>query len=78
MASLIQLYAEHGLQKMLDGIAACVEHSAPNLAYLKAVLKGEPKKPQQKAAVPAQAYTQRDYSGAQEDALARMIRGVGA
>lgn len=42
-ASLIQLYSEHGLEKVLEGIRSCVEHGAPNLAYLKACLKDKPK-----------------------------------
>ena len=37
-ASLIALYADYGLQKMLDGLRSCVEHGAVNLAYLRAVL----------------------------------------
>ena len=72
-AQLIRMYADNGLQKMLDGIDSCVMHGAPNLAYLKAVLKGEPRKT--KADVPAQKYTQRDYSNEQEEAMMRMIRG---
>lgn len=76
-ATLINLYAEHGLNKMLAGFKACVEHGVPTLAYLKAVLKGEPKKPiPVKGAVPAQNYTQRDYSGEQEEALSRMLKAV--
>ena len=71
---LIALYAVHGLDRMLEGYRSCVDHGAPNLAYLNAVLKGEPKKA--KATVSAQAYTQRDYSGEQEDAMMRMIKGV--
>ena len=39
-AALIALYADHGMQKILDGLKSCVDHGAPNLAYLKAVLKG--------------------------------------
>ena len=75
--TLIALYADHGLNKMLAGFKACAEHGAPTLAYLKAVLKGEPKKPvPMKGAVPAQQYTQRDYSGEQEAALKRMIGGA--
>ena len=75
-AALIALYAEHGMEKMLAGLKSCVMHGATNLAYLKAVLKGEPKKPAIAKPVPAQQYTQRDYSGAQEDALRRMIAGA--
>lgn len=73
-AKLIALYADHGLQKMLEGIASCVDHSASSIAYLSAVLKGEPKK--QTKTVAAQDYTQRDYSDEQAEAMQRMIRGV--
>lgn len=75
-AALIALYADHGMEKMLAGLKACAEHGAPNLAYLRGCLKGEPKKPAIAKPVPAQQYTQRDYSGAQEDALRRMIAGA--
>lgn len=75
-ATLIALYADHGMEKMLAGLKACAEHGAPNLAYLRGCLKGEPKKPAIAKPVPAQQYTQRDYSGAQEDALRRMIAGA--
>ena len=63
-AKLLDLFAEHGMQKMLDGIDSCVNHAAPNLAYLKDVLTG-PKK--------AKDFEQRDYSGEQEAAMNRMI-----
>lgn len=72
-AALIALYADHGLVKVLDGLKSCVEHGAPNLAYLKAVLKGEPKKDKPPGKVTAQQYAQRDYSNEQEEAMARMI-----
>ena len=75
-ARLIALYAYNGLDKMLEGFRSCVDHGVPTLAYLKAVLKGEPKKTTQKANVPAQAYTQRSYDGEQEDAMRRMLRVV--
>ena len=71
-AELIAMYADHGLQKVLEGLKSCVKHGAPNLAYLEAVLRGEPKKP--KAVVPAQNYGQRDYSV--EDSMAHMIQMV--
>ena len=70
-AALISLYADHGMEKILAALRSCVDHGAPNLAYLKAVLKGEPKKP--KASVSAQAYGQRSYDGEQEAAMRRMI-----
>lgn len=61
-AKLLNLYAVHGLEKMLSAFDSCVKHSAPNIAYLEAVLKGEPKKPSKKPQVIAQAYEQRDYA----------------
>lgn len=75
-AALIALYAENGMEKMLAGLKACAEHGAPNLAYLRGCLKGEPKKPAIAKPVPAQQYTQRDYSDEQADALRRMIAGA--
>ena len=76
-ARLIALYAENGIEKMLNAFICCVDHGAPNLAYLKAVLKGEPRKA--KADVSAQKYTQRDYGSEQNEAMERMLRigGVG-
>ena len=68
-ASIIALYAEYGLEKMLEGFRSCAEHGAPNLAYLKAVLKGKPK--QAKAVVPAQDFDQRDYSSVQDGIMDR-------
>lgn len=65
-AGLLNLYAAHGLEKMLNGIGECVKHSAPNLAYLEAVLKGTGKKA-------ANGYEQRDYTGEQEEAMKRMM-----
>lgn len=65
-AGLIQLYAEYGLEKMLEGIKACVDHSAINLAYLRAVLKGEKKPAKTGRVLPAQDFQQRDYSGVQK------------
>lgn len=66
-AGLLNLYAEYGLEKMLSGIRECVTHSAPNLAYLTAVLKGTGKK--QKAG----GYEQRDYTSTQDEAMDRMM-----
>ena len=74
-AALIALYADHGLQKILDGLKSCVDHGAPNLAYLKAVLKGEPKKPAGKT-VSAQKYDQREYDEEQEAAFRRMVGAI--
>ena len=65
-AGILNLYAAYGLEKMIAGIGECVKHSAPNLAYLEAVLKGTGKKA-------ANGYEQRDYSGEQEEAMKRMM-----
>ena len=70
-ARLIALYADNGLDKVLEGLRSCVDHGATNLAYLKAVLKGEPRK--EKPKVTAQAYGQRDYSNEQDEAMRRML-----
>ena len=75
-ARLISLFADYGLQKVLSGLMECANHGAPNLAYLEAVLKGS-RKPQMKV-LPAQQYSQRDYSNEQEEAMLRMIAGVQA
>lgn len=66
-AGLLNLYAVHGLEKMLNALNECVKHSAPNLAYLEAVLKGTGKK------ASSGSYEQRDYSGEQEEAMKRMM-----
>jgi hypothetical protein len=70
-AALIQLYAEHGLDKMLNGIRECVTHGAPNLAYLGAVLKGKSKAKAPLKVLPAQQYEQRDYSGVNDELSAQ-------
>ena len=64
-ASLIALYADFGLVKVLDGLKSCSEHGAANLAYLRAVLKGKPK--QEKPKVTAQDYSQRNYAIVQDE-----------
>ena len=71
-AGLLNLYAAYGLEKMINGISECVKHSAPNLAYLEAVLKGTPKR-KNTDATDVHGYAQRDYSGEQADALKRMM-----
>lgn len=71
-ATLIALYADNGLNKMLEALRSCVDHGAPNLAYLKAVLKGENKK----KVVNAQKFTQRDYDEVQDEAYKRMIKEI--
>ena len=64
-AGLLNLYAAHGLEKMIAGIGECVTHSAPNLAYLTAVLKGTPK---------ADKTYNRDYSKDQDAAFDRLVK----
>lgn len=71
-AGLLNLYAAHGLDKMIAGIGECVTHSAPNLAYLTAVLNGTGKK-KANDATDIHGYGQRDYSNAQQEAIARMM-----
>lgn len=80
-AALIALYADSGLEKVLEGIKSCSEHGVANLAYLRACMKGDPKK--QKPKVNAQDYEQRDYQEvqdefmrAQEERIAARLRGV--
>ena len=66
-AALIALYADSGLVKVLDGLRSCSEHGVANLAYLRAVLRGDQK--QQKPKVVAQDFPQRSY----EDVDRQMI-----
>lgn len=78
-AQLIDLYAQHGKQKMITAITDCAEHSASSVAYLKAVLTGKPKKSAPAKTVIAQQYSQRDYSGIDEqkefeETIARLER----
>ena len=73
-AQLLRLYAEYGLEKMLSGFDSCVKHSAPNIAYLEAVLKGAPRK--QKARVAAQDFEQRDYSGVNDEIMENLARDI--
>ena len=78
-SALIKLYAEHGLEKILEGLRSCSEHGATNLAYLRACLSGTKKK--EKARVPAQDFPQRDYGGVQDemmDSLAKEIEAMRA
>ena len=63
-AKIVELYAEHGKDKILNAISECVRYGVTNLAYLEAVLKGGPKK--QKPKVVAQGYEQRDYTDIQD------------
>jgi hypothetical protein len=75
-ATLISLYAEHGMEKMLAGFQACIDNSAPKLSYLKACLSGKPKeKPQAKPKVlHAQNFPQRNY----EDVNDQMMNDLDA
>jgi hypothetical protein len=62
-AGLLKLYEEHGIDKVLHGIESCVEHGAPNLAYLKACMTDKPKPTKKSTKVlPAQDFPQRDYT----------------
>ena len=70
-ASLTALYADYGLVKVLDGLRSCSEHGAVNLAYLRAVLKGEPRKAKQD-------FQQRDYSGVEDDMMESLAREMAA
>lgn len=75
-AALIALYADFGLVKVLDGIKSCSEHGVANLAYLRAVLKGEPKK--QKPKVVAQDFPQRNYEEVDSQMMDSLAREVAA
>ena len=78
-AALIALYADSGLEKVLDGLRSCSEHGVANLAYLRACMKGEPKKSKPK--VVAQDFPQRDYSDVDSkmmDSLAKEIEAMNA
>ena len=63
-AKIVELYAEHGKDKILNAISECVRYGVTNLAYLEAVLKGGPKK--SKPRVSAQDFEQRDYTDVQK------------
>lgn len=73
-AQLLRLYSENGLDKMLNAIGECVRHGATNLAYLEAVLKGEPRK--QKPKVIAQDYNQRSYDQVTDELMKDQIRDM--
>ena len=74
-AGLLKLYADNGLEKVLDGISSCVEHGAPNLAYLKACMTDKPKP---KKNVPAQDFPQRDYSDVNEQIMSDLAAEMDA
>lgn len=73
-ASLIRLYSENGIEKVLTGLDECMRHGAANLAYLEAVLKGTGKRKPAVKVLPAQQYDQRDYSAVQADLMAEQDR----
>lgn len=73
-ASLIALYADNGLDKLLDGLKSCSEHGAANLAYLRAVLRGTPKR--RKPQVIAQDFEQRDYSDVPDQMMNDLAREI--
>ena len=75
-ASLIALYADSGLEKVLEGIKSCSEHGAVNLAYLRACMNGNPK-PKGKV-IPAQDFPQRDYSEVDSQMMDDLAREVAA
>lgn len=68
---ILSLFGEFGKDRMLYAIEQCAEHSAANVAYLSAVLSGKPKKTGN--ATDVHGYEQRDYSGAQAEAMRRMM-----
>ena len=73
-SKLVELYATHGKDKMLNAIDECVRHGVTNIAYLEAVLRGGPRKA--KPRVAAQDFEQRDYTDVQkelEDETARHV-----
>jgi len=73
-ASLIALYAQYGLVKVLDGLSSCSEHGVANLAYLRAVLRGDQKR--QKPKVTAQDFQQRDYSDVDSQLISDLDREI--
>lgn len=68
-AKLIDLYAEHGMDKVLAGIESCVKHGVPTLAYLEACMKDQPKKKNDEKNYD----NQRSYTGKDSEAMNRML-----
>ena len=66
-ARIVELYAMHGKETILNAINECVRHGVTNIAYLEGVLRGGPRKA--KPRVPAQDFEQRDYSEVVEQDL---------
>lgn len=78
-SSLIALYAENGLEKVLDGLKSCSEHGAANLAYLRAVLRGSKKQDKKPMKVlPAQDFNQRDYTGVDDEIMSDLKKDMAA
>ena len=79
MGSLEELYSHYGLENVLAALKTTSEASAKApMQYLRAVLSGKSKKPEQKAGltktVNAQAFTQREYEDDVSD-MDRMMEG---
>lgn len=74
-AGLVNLYAEHGAEKVLKGIESCVDHGATNLAYLRACMSDKPK-PGKK--VSAQNFPQRDYSDIDKQLIDNLAAEINA
>ena len=77
-AALIAMYADHGLEKVLDGLRSCSEHGAVNLAYLRAVLAGGNKDKKPMRMIPAQNFEQRDYTGVNDELMSDLARDMAA
>ena len=75
-ASLLSLYSQFGLEKMIHGIEECATHSASSIAYLKGVLLGSGK--WKKKQVPAQNFPQRDYSEVQGEMIDNLAKEIEA
>jgi len=66
-ARLIDIYAQHGLEKVLSGIESCVRHGATNLAYLEACMTDRPKPGEEPDPF------NRSYKNAQQEAIDRLM-----
>ena len=75
-AALIALYAEYGLQKMLDGLKACSEYGVTTLAYLRGCLSGRPKEKKPGRILPAQDFPQRSYDDVQSEMMSNLAKQI--
>ena len=75
-AALIALYAEYGLQKMLDGLKACSEYGVITLAYLRGCLSGRPKEKKPGRILPAQDFPQRSYDDVQSEMMSDLAKQI--